>query len=566
MGKNRHSKDRLFLTATEWKGIGGRPTVQTSGSSQPLAFDHCSLSLTRYEIPCASPEGVLFDLENILPYVKKHKKNPVTGSAMTSTDIIRLNMAKNTEDKWHCPVTFKIFNNNSRIVAIRTTGNVFSYEAVHELNIKAKNYTDLLNGESFTKSDIITLYDPTSPESMTLRDINNFVHTKQIRDEIREDKKQEATVRHNPATQSIMRELESRKESTKTQTLQDIIDRHKQSEYIADVQRILDLRPNTLDVNPGATFTNQKAGSSLTSSSAEVFTSNETRLTTAEEIREARWKVLRKLGKKCFVQMQTSKGNLNLEIHCDMANRASWNFIELCTRGYYDNVKFHRLIPGFMVQGGDPTGDGTGGESAWGKPFKDEFDSRLLHDARGVLSMANSGSNTNGSQFFITFAAAKHLDNMHTVFGRVVGGMAVLDRIEDMSADKDSSAPKEDILILKTLVFDSPYAEADAILENDIKARMSARLLKEKLLREKPSQQVAARVAALHSVATAMTVAPATESFKAAGGVGKYLSSSMAAVKHSGESYASEDDGAEAVRKKAKMASSSTGFSNFSGW
>jgi peptidyl-prolyl cis-trans isomerase-like protein 2 len=134
------------------------------------------------------------------------------------------------------------------------------------------------------------------------------------------------------------------------------------------------------------------------------------------------------LGKKGYVQLQTTQGNLNLEIHCDWAQRPAWNFLTLCERGYYDDTLFHRLVPGFMVQGGDPTGTGSGGESAWGRPFKDSFDSRLLHEARGVLSMANSGQHTNGSQFFITFKEAKHLDYKHSVFGRLVGGAAVLDR------------------------------------------------------------------------------------------------------------------------------------------
>ena len=97
-------------------------------------------------------------------------------------------------------------------------------------------------------------------------------------------------------------------------------------------------------------------------------------------------------------------------------------------------MALHRLVPGFMVQGGDPSGTGTGGRSALGgRPFKDEFDTRILHDAKGVLSMANSGTNTNGSQFFILLAPAKHLDLKHAVFGRTVGGLNTLDKIEEVS-------------------------------------------------------------------------------------------------------------------------------------
>lgn len=159
-----------------------------------------------------------------------------------------------------------------------------------------------------------------------------------------------------------------------------------------------------------------------------------------------------------------------------MAMRTCWNFITLCKRGYYNGIKFHRLIPGFMVQGGDPTGTGTGGESAFSRvPFKDEFDTRLTHAARGTLSMANSGPNTNGSQFFITFKECKHLDLKHAVFGRVVGGLAVLDKIEQTGSDK-RDRPLEDIEITQAIVFSDPIDEADQQLEDFIRKNMEARL------------------------------------------------------------------------------------------
>lgn len=139
------------------------------------------------------------------------------------------------------------------------------------------------------------------------------------------------------------------------------------------------------------------------------------------------------MGKKGYAQLQTSHGNLNLELHCDIAPRTAWNFLTLCERGYFDDMALHRLVPSFMVQGGDPTGTGAGGSSAFGgRPFRDEFDTRILHDAKGVLSMANSGPNSNGSQFFMLFAPAKHLDLKHSVFGRVVGGLSTLDKMEQV--------------------------------------------------------------------------------------------------------------------------------------
>merc|ERR1712080_470762 len=104
-----------------------------------LPYNCCSISLLPFEHPLCTVEGVVFDLMNVLPFLKKFKKSPVTGEPMTPKDLIKLNFSKNTDDDYHCPITSKIFNENSRIVAIKTTGNVFSYEAVDELNLKAKN-------------------------------------------------------------------------------------------------------------------------------------------------------------------------------------------------------------------------------------------------------------------------------------------------------------------------------------------------------------------------------------------------------------------------------------------
>jgi peptidyl-prolyl cis-trans isomerase-like protein 2 len=130
---------------------------------------------------------------------------------MSTNDIIRLNMTKNTENLWHCPVTCKVFNNNTYIVAIKTTGNVFSHDAVSELNIKAKNYTDLLSGEKFLKSDIITLQNPSDPDHMARRDIGSFVHLQQIRDENKLARQSDSKVRQNPVMENVMKELELKK-------------------------------------------------------------------------------------------------------------------------------------------------------------------------------------------------------------------------------------------------------------------------------------------------------------------------------------------------------------------
>jgi peptidyl-prolyl cis-trans isomerase-like 1 len=127
--------------------------------------------------------------------------------------------------------------------------------------------------------------------------------------------------------------------------------------------------------------------------------------------------------------IETNMGTIEIELFADKTPKTVENFVGHAGKGYYNGVVFHRVIDGFMIQGGDPTGTGRGGESIWGGKFKDEFVSDLKHDSAGILSMANAGPNTNGSQFFITLAATPWLDGKHTVFGKVINGMDVVSAI-----------------------------------------------------------------------------------------------------------------------------------------
>ncbi len=126
---------------------------------------------------------------------------------------------------------------------------------------------------------------------------------------------------------------------------------------------------------------------------------------------------------KYVARMDTDKGEIIIELYASKAPKTVNNFIFLAQEGFYDGVIFHRVIDNFMVQGGDPAGSGTGGP---GYRFEDEFDPSLKHDKPGVLSMANAGPNTNGSQFFITHVPTPWLDGKHSVFGQVIEGMEVV--------------------------------------------------------------------------------------------------------------------------------------------
>jgi peptidyl-prolyl cis-trans isomerase-like 3 len=158
------------------------------------------------------------------------------------------------------------------------------------------------------------------------------------------------------------------------------------------------------------------------------------------------------------VTLHTSLGDVKIEVFCEQVPKTANNFLALCASNYYDGTIFHRNIKGFMIQGGDPTGTGKEGKSVYesGK-FEDEIVSSLKHSKRGIVSMANSGPNTNGSQFFITYKAHSHLNGKYTVFGHVIDGLDTLDRMERVPTGQ-GDRPLEDIQLNSVTIHANPLA------------------------------------------------------------------------------------------------------------
>ena len=138
-------------------------------------------------------------------------------------------------------------------------------------------------------------------------------------------------------------------------------------------------------------------------------------------------------GANPIAVLQTTQGNIEITLRADLAPKTVENFTTHIKNGYYDGLIFHRVIPGFMIQGGDPTGTGRGGESIWKKNFKDEFKANVVFDKPYILAMANRGRATNGSQFFITLAPTPHLNGRHTIFGEVIKGKDVVEKIGNVT-------------------------------------------------------------------------------------------------------------------------------------
>lgn len=366
---------------------------------------------------------------------------------MTAKDVLVLNMHRNSKGKWSCPVTFDEFTDGSHIVAIKTTGNVYSYEAIRRLNIETKDWKEPTTGELYDKADIIHLRDPAHLENKIAR---NFYH--------------------------VVNQLDARPESESEDSKKMNLD--TTTADIIKTARASSSSP-AVSTSPAPTNVSKEAPKPATVGS---FTATNVEYKTAlpQQVVE------KKTSKKGRVQLVTNFGTLDLTLHCDLCPKTCENFLLLIDRGYYDGVVFHRLIKNFMVQGGDPEGSGRGGESAWGAPFGDEIVSSLKHDGRGVLSMANKGPNSNGSQFFILFKSAPHLDGKHTVFGRLSQeSLNVLKSIENVDTDLESR-PKEPIRIIKAGIIENPLdthameQEKAAFLAEKAKKEQAAKDKKER--------------------------------------------------------------------------------------
>lgn len=449
MGKRQHQKDKMYLTYTEWTTLyGGKKSGNNNDESEEstfrrLPFDHCCVSLQPFENPYCDENGNVFEYEAVLLYLKQYKHNPVTGKSLDMKSLIKLKFHKNQQDEYHCPILFKTFTKYSHIVANKKTGNVYSWEAIEQLNIKAKFWKDLVNDEPFVRADLITIQDPTNSSKFNL---STFYH---IKKNLRVEDEEMINDRKNPNARL-------KKVSNVTKEILTELERDYKP-----IEKKKDKAPKALaDKFNAAHYSTGAVAAGFTSTVMPQEMNHEAAVIEEDLVRYERVK------KKGYVRLLTNFGILNVELYCDIVPKTCENFIRHCQNGYYDGTHFHRSIRNFMIQGGDPTNTGNGGKSIWDKPFEDEIKPNLIHQGRGILSMANSGPNTNGSQFFITFRSCRHLDKKHTVFGKIVGGLETLNAMEKIEVD-NKDRPIEDIIIQKAQVFVDPYQEADEQLANE---------------------------------------------------------------------------------------------------
>lgn len=315
-----------------------------------LPFNFCALSLQPFEHPVCTADGTIFDLTNILPWLKKHGTNPVDGTPLKSADLIKLNFAKNEDDEYVDPVTYKVFTDNTHIVALKNTGNVFAYDTIERLNIKAKNWKDLVTDEDFSRKDIATLQDPQNIES---RNISSFKYKQDGASVLTPEQEAERSAAVNTDAMGNAAKIFKAKEAVAKARAE----REAKAAGDSSPGALAEARKGTsssatssnlskpLPYN-AAKYTTGKAAASFTSTGVSVHTGGERALLSDEEymLKPKRVKI------KGYARMQTNLGELNVELHTESAPKAVWNFIRLAQKGYYKGVKFHRNIKNFMVR------------------------------------------------------------------------------------------------------------------------------------------------------------------------------------------------------------------------
>lgn len=338
-------QDKLYLTNKERLLYGGKSSFADLNKEllqrfKRLPFGMCCLSFQPYVTPYCNADGYIFDLENIVKFVEKHRIDPISGEKTDLKQFFKLNMSKNADGKYQCPVIFKEFNENSHIVAVRTTGNVYSFEAVDELNFKAKNLKDLITDQPFTRKDVITLQEPTN--NLEKQNISKFHYLQNSLkwNDLDEPADKDGKANLNSMNQIMKATLEEMNKEQESRNEEK--NKEHMSSEIDEVHR----RTAATDRFNAANYSTGAVGASLTSTAMVPVGRLEAAYIGDDDYRYAQIK------KKGYVQLKTNSGPLNFELYCPHTPKACENFIKLCKSNYYDNTKFHRLIKYFILQGG----------------------------------------------------------------------------------------------------------------------------------------------------------------------------------------------------------------------
>lgn len=439
---------------------------------------------------------------------------------------------------------------------------MYAWDTVERLNVKPKVWRDLLTDSEFARKDIVALQDPLNLKGRNMNEFN-FVRKGLTTWTEEQQRERSATVNKSAlgSAASVLKDADQATASAKPQ-IGKYLHQQPSSTSPPTSSSLTKTIPTSQPLHTSKTIpynaaqhTTGQAAASFTSTGLTPHTGGDLALLSDEEYMLKP----RRVKKPGYARISTNHGDLNLELLPEFAPKAVWNFVQLSKRGYYDGVPFHRNIRNFMLQGGDPTATGKGGASVWGRNFADEFDGPLSHDARGVVSMANKGKDTNGSQFFITYRACRHLDRKHTVFGRVVGGaLEALSAIERVEVEPEGKRPLAEVRMERVVVFLDPFEEfLKERGEREREAGQREALRKAGGAEEERVTWTGKRVRGKEGEERGPV-----GMYLAAGGGGGGGSSAAATTKDDGEVLAEWEGGGEPVKKKVKAG----GFGNFDAW
>lgn len=353
MGRGKKT-DRMYMTQKEWATeFGGRAassaayvatntTMTTSGAdkSERLSFDCCSLSLQPWLSPVCDCDGNIFELKNIVPFVKRFRKNPITGLPMGLEDLITLQFHKNGEGKFCCPVTFEAFNSNSRITAVSVTGNVYNHKTIQELNISGKNWKDLVSDEPFTSKNLICLQNPLEERLLPSRS-NWFLNKTSFKvpskeEEPLDDGRANAT---NPSTSTAVPSSSSTSTSTSSKDLI-MAEFHKKHPPVTQ-SFVKSASEATKDDPFTAHYSTGKMAASLTSTSMNIVTKQESAKLDVEQVLFDQMKLVKKLDDtRAYVRLVTSHGDINLELYC---NKASSYDVSVLSMNPFSIIRLQKL-------------------------------------------------------------------------------------------------------------------------------------------------------------------------------------------------------------------------------
>ena len=457
-----------------------------------LPFNYCSLSLHPFINPVCDEKGNIFEKKYIINYISKYHKNPIDFSPLSIKNLIKLNFYKGNNNKFCCPITLKEYSENTKIVIIKETGNVYSYEAYLELNKNIKNFKDLLNDQKFEPKNVIIINDPNNKKIINNfkfiknKEELNFVNNLIYNNEENSNKNEKKEINLPSNYKKIIEDYEKDNSIEKMKKLElieqinlgknylnkDYLNKIKKNyeenflpifkllkEKIKHKENINEIK-NSINFNSNVFIFFLKENNLY----KKYLKLNENYNPNFDELRNIYYNIIKKNKMKGYVKFYTNFGNLNIEIFCDLVPFASENFIELCEEKIYLNKKFNCLlhdnlisIENFEIK-----------ENYFGKLFNYENNNFYSQNEKGLLCMINNEKNNN--KFFISLSETKkdEFKNKNTIFGKILDDLKTLDIINSIKTE--NTKPIYEIKINKIEIYKNPFREViKDLIYNEIK-------------------------------------------------------------------------------------------------